>query len=82
MLELKVILALVVRKFSFREGYEELARRKGAKGALKRPPRVLEVPDWGGRAYFVSLASSKPKEGIPVWIGEVEREGEGERGRA
>ena len=72
-----MILVLAVRKLSFREGYEELARRRGARRALKRPPRVPEVPDWGGRAYIVSLASNKPKEGIPVWIEEVEREGEG-----
>jgi hypothetical protein len=73
MLELKVVLALVARRFSFREGYEELARRKagrgGARGKAWEPP--LQVPDWGGRAYLVSLASNKPKDGIPVWVAET-----------
>lgn len=70
MLELKVILVLVVRKFSFREGYEELAaRRKGPK-TKKVLPEVPQAPEWGGRAYLVSLASNKPKSGIPVWVSE------------
>lgn len=64
MLELKVILVLVVRQFSFREGYEELARRRRSGAA------VPSVPDRGGRAYLVSLASNKPKDGIPVWVRE------------
>jgi hypothetical protein len=70
MIELKVILVLVARKFSFREGYEELARRKAEKAGVKRAPKVPQVPEWGGSAYLVSLASSKPKDGIPVWIAE------------
>jgi hypothetical protein len=73
MLELKVVLALVVRKFAFREGYEELARRRsGARGGGAAPV-VEEVPEWGGKAYLVSLATTKPKDGIPVWVAEEYR---------
>jgi hypothetical protein len=65
MLELKVILVLVVRRFAFKEGYDELARRRG-----KEATQVMRVPEWGDKAYLVSLASNKPKDGIPVWIAE------------
>jgi hypothetical protein len=92
LLELKVILVLLVRRFSFREAYVELDARRsggmrggwfgpgGAKVGSKAPPREgnvgegvsekKEVDEWGGRAYLVSLASNKPKEGIPVWVSE------------
>jgi hypothetical protein len=65
MLKLKIILILVVRRFAFKEGYDELARRKG-----KKATEVMRIPEWGNKACLVSLASSKPKDGIPVWIAE------------
>lgn len=67
MLELKVILVLVVRRFAFKEGYDELARRKG-----KKATEVMRVPEWGNKTYLVSLANTKSKDGIPVWIAEEE----------
>jgi hypothetical protein len=67
MLELKVILVLVVRRFAFKEGYDELARRKG-----KKATEVMWVPEWGNKAYLASLANTKSKDGIPVWIAEEE----------
>lgn len=95
MLELKVLLVLLVRRFEFREGYDELyarrrrrrRRERGGGGSWFSPgvgkdnnvkgkdkgggAAVREVKEWGGKAYYVSLASNKPKEGIPVWVREV-----------
>ncbi len=73
MVELKIVLVLLVRRFAFREAYDELALRKGRKGGKGKVGNgVKEVEGWGGKAYLVSLAINKAKDGIPVWVEEEE----------
>jgi hypothetical protein len=65
MLEMKMMLVLVARRFEFQEGYEELDRRLGRKNQ--------KGVEWaGGRAYMISEAGNKPKDGIPMWVREVD----------
>jgi hypothetical protein len=64
MLELSMVLVLVARKFEFRSGYEELDKRLGREN--------MKGVEWaGGRAYMVSTAGNKPKDGIPMWVKQV-----------
>jgi hypothetical protein len=69
MLELRVVLALTVRRFDFREAYGELDRRLGRKGEMFKHCEKL-----GGRAYQILLTAAKPKDGLPVWVTERERD--------
>lgn len=62
MVELKLILCLVVRKFSFENAYEELNRRRGTV--------PVSVDGEGGWAYPVLYTTSQPKDGMPMWIRE------------
>jgi cytochrome P450 len=65
MLESRVVLALTVRRFDFKEAYEELDRRLGRKG------KVFEhCAKVGGRAYQILWTTAKPKDGLPVWVTE------------
>lgn len=65
MLETRIVLALTLRKFDFREAYEELDRRLG------RTPKEFPVLEKvGGRAYQVLFTAAKAKEGIPMWVSE------------
>ena len=60
LVEMRVILVLIVRRFDFTVGYDELDRRLG------RKPLGFEI----GRAYTVLDSSVKPKDGIPLFIKE------------
>lgn len=63
MLETRIILALTLRKFDFKEAYDELDRRLG------RTPKEFPVLEKvGGRAYQVLFTAAKAKEGIPMWV--------------
>ncbi|KAL3421803.1 hypothetical protein PVAG01_05959 [Phlyctema vagabunda] len=66
MLEGRVILALTVRRFDFREAYDHLD------GLLGRapPPVYAGCADYGERAYQVLLTAAKPKDGLPMWVRE------------
>ncbi|OBT65131.1 hypothetical protein VE03_04759 [Pseudogymnoascus sp. 23342-1-I1] len=65
MLETRTILAMTLRKFEFREAYDELDRRMG------RTPKAFPVLEKvGGRAYQVLFTAAKAKEGIPMWVKE------------
>jgi len=63
--ELKILLALTLRRFDFKEAYDELDRRLGR----KRPP-IDTVEPAGGRAYQVFFTTAKPKDGLPMWVSE------------
>ena len=63
--ELKVIMALTARRFSFRPAYEEMHRRKGRSGA------VPQVEHHGGQAYPVFMLTPQPKDGLPMWVAEA-----------
>lgn len=65
MLETRVILALTLRKFDFKEAYEELDRRLG-----RKPKEYPELERAGGRAYHVLFTAAKAKEGLPMWVKE------------
>lgn len=60
MTELKMILVMVVRKFSFENAYEELNSRRGTK--------IESVEGEGGMAYPVLHTTNQPKDGLPMWI--------------
>jgi hypothetical protein len=62
MMEIKIILSFIVRKFEFKEAYEELHRISGRKGPIP------EIERAGGRAYQVLFTASQPKDGLPVWV--------------
>jgi cytochrome P450 len=63
MLESRIVLALTVRKFDFKEAYEELDRR------LKRTPKEFPILESnGGRAYQILRTTAKPKDGLPMWV--------------
>jgi cytochrome P450 len=65
MLESRIVLALIVRKFDFKEAYDELDRRLG------RKPKVFESCEKvGGRAYQILWTTAKPKDGLPMWVTE------------
>lgn len=68
MLETRIVLALTVRKFDFKGGYEELDRRLGR--TPKEFPALEKV--WG-RAYQVLFTTAKPKDGLPLWVSERKR---------
>ena len=62
-MESRIVLALTVRKFDFKEAYEELDRR------FKRTPKEFPiVENAGGRAYQVLFTTAKPKDGLPMWV--------------
>ena len=69
MLEMRVVLALTVRRFDFGEAYGELDRRLGRKGKVFKHCEGV-----GGRAYQILLTAAKPKDGLPVWVTERKRD--------
>jgi hypothetical protein len=65
MLETRIVLALTLRKFDFKEAYDELDCRIG------RTPKEFPVLEKvGGRAYQVLFTAAKGKDGIPMWVSE------------
>ena len=61
MLEMKIIMALMLRSFDTRAAYGELDVRKGVKGFVRTTPD-------GERAYQVRIATAKPVDGMPVRV--------------
>jgi hypothetical protein len=74
MLESRIVLALVARRYDFKPAFdalEELAR-DGSKYA-ENPKWRKGKQDFDGEvAYPVLIGSSKPREGMPMWVEEVE----------
>jgi cytochrome P450 len=66
MLEMRVVLALILRKFDFKEAYGELDRRLGRKVKV-----FEECEKIGGRAYQILWTIAKPKDGLPMWVKET-----------
>ena len=64
MIEIKIIMALMLRSFDTKVAYEELDARD-AKAGLKMGIRM--TPD-GERAYQVRIATAKPVDGMPVRV--------------
>jgi hypothetical protein len=59
----KVMLCLVIRKFNFREAYDELDRRMG-----RKPGQIVTFPENGDRAYQACFTAGFPKDGLPLWV--------------
>jgi hypothetical protein len=73
MLEARLVLAMVVRKFAFRPAFdalEELARDGSRYASDARWRRGKQDLD-GEEAYPVLIGSAKPREGMPMWVAEV-----------
>lgn len=65
MLESRVVLALILRKFDFYAAYGELDKRLG------RKEKEFEACEKiGGRAYQILWTTAKPKDGLPMWVKE------------
>jgi cytochrome P450 len=60
MIETKVIMALMLRRFDTKAAYEELDKLEGGN-------RLRRTPD-GERAYQVRIATAKPVDGMPVRV--------------
>ncbi len=64
MIEMKIIMALMLRSFDTKPAYEELDARD-AKDGVETGLRT--TPD-GERAYQVRIATAKPVDGMPVRV--------------
>ena len=72
MIEARIALALVARKFDFRPAFDalEMLAKDGSKYA-EDPKWRQGKQDLGGEvAYPVLIGSSKPREGMPMWVEE------------
>jgi hypothetical protein len=67
MIEMKIILAMTVRKYDFSAAFAELDQLKGD-GTIwpNDNSRIQEV--YRDEAYQVKLGSAKPREGMPVRV--------------
>lgn len=73
MLESRIVLAMVVRKYDFTPAFdalEELAR-DGSKYAENPKWRKGKQDLDGEVAYPVLIGSAKPREGMPMWVSEA-----------
>jgi cytochrome P450 len=73
MLESRIVLALVARRYDFTPAFdalEELAR-DGSKYAENPKWRKGKQDLDGEVAYPVLIGSAKPREGMPMWVQEV-----------
>jgi len=60
MIEMKVMMALMLRSFDIKPAYEEL-------DAMKADPGVITTPE-GERAYQVLFVTAKPVDGMPARV--------------
>ncbi len=64
MIEMKIIMALMLRSFDTKPAYEELDARDAEDGVEMG---LRTTPD-GERAYQVRIATAKPVDGMPVRV--------------
>ena len=64
MIEMKIIMALMLRSFDTRAAYGELDKRSARDGVEMG---LRTTPD-GERAYQVRIATAKPVDGMPVRV--------------
>lgn len=74
MLEARIVLALVARRFDFTTAFDalEVLARDGSKYAENPKWRQGKQDLDGEVAYPVLIGSSKPREGMPMWVRERE----------
>jgi cytochrome P450 len=73
MIEARIALALVARKFDFKPAFDalEMLAKDGSKYAENPKWRQGKQDLKGEVAYPVLIGSSKPREGMPMWVKEV-----------
>jgi len=73
MIEARIALALVARKFDFTPAFDalEMLAKDGSKYAEDPKWRQGKQDLAGEVAYPVLIGSSKPREGMPMWVKEV-----------
>jgi hypothetical protein len=73
MIEARIALALVAREFDFTPAFDalEMLARDGSKYAEDPKWRQGKQDLKGEIAYPILLGSSKPREGMPMWVKEV-----------
>lgn len=64
LIETKVILAMIVRKFDFTAAYDELHKLKSDGSGYPNATEGIQT-QFGERAYQVQLGTAKPCEGMP-----------------
>lgn len=64
LIETKVILAMIIRKFDFMAAYDELEKLKGDGSGYPNATEGIQT-QFGERAYQVQLGTAKPCEGMP-----------------
>jgi cytochrome P450 len=76
MLEARIVLALVVRRFDFKPAFGALDQlsRDGSKWVEDLRWRTGKQDLDGEEAYPVLIGSAKPREGMPVWVSEIGEE--------
>ncbi|KAK4498933.1 hypothetical protein PRZ48_009443 [Zasmidium cellare] len=67
LIETKVILAMIIRKFDFHAAYDELEKLKGDGSGYPCATEGIQE-QFGERAYQVQLGTAKPCEGMPCRI--------------
>lgn len=70
LIEMKVVLAMTLREFEFRECYEELGELMGHGSLWARDGsfRKGEMVVYGERMHQILLAAAKPSEGMPCRV--------------
>jgi cytochrome P450 len=64
MLELKMVLAMTIRRFDFKEAFAEVKKLKNDGSGY--PSDLSGVQEqFGDKAYQIQLGSAKPREGMP-----------------
>ncbi|KAL9123054.1 MAG: hypothetical protein Q9187_000381 [Circinaria calcarea] len=66
-IEVKIILVLVLRRFDIRAAYEDLALLKGDGSCWPNDTGGIQEV-WGEEAYQVMQGSAKPREGMPARV--------------
>jgi hypothetical protein len=72
MLELKMVLAMTIRQFNFREAFAEVEKLKNDGSSY--PSDLSGVQEqFGQKAYQIQLGTAKPREGMPCRLSLVNK---------
>jgi cytochrome P450 len=72
MLELKMVLAMTIRQFDFKEAFSEVEKLKNDGSGY--PSDLSGVQEqFGEKAYQIQLGTAKPREGMPCRLSLVEK---------
>ncbi|ROT41099.1 cytochrome P450 monooxygenase-like protein [Sodiomyces alkalinus F11] len=65
--EMKIVLAMTVRKFDIRSAFEDLKLLKGGPGCWPSDESGIQKV-YGDEAYQIMMGSAKPREGMPARV--------------